>query len=246
VIVVRNGPAGGIETFMLVRPEASRFAAGATVFPGGAVSPADASDICHAVCRGLGDAAAMRSMTERGGEAPADPSLAFAFHTAALRELFEESGVMVGRGVEPAGIDRLRDDARVAGADFWSMARDRGLVAEPERLVYFSHWVTPATSPIRFDTRFFVVEMPAGQVASHCQHETTHGEWMRPHDVLARFEIGAVKLVDVTVAHLRRLSTYPTVSAVMSHGRTKAIESVNPPADRTGPSWREFVESDRW
>src|SRR5437867_3546894 len=83
-------------------------------------------------------------------------------------------------------------------------ARAERLRLLADRLVYFSRWITPATSPRRFDTRFLVAELPLGQTAAHCQIETTEGLWISPGEALSRQADGDFPMMSVTREHLRR------------------------------------------
>ena len=92
-----------------------------------------------------------------------------------------------------------------------------GLELMPEELIYFSHWITPESSPRRFDTRFFMIEDRPGQTASHCGVETVDGVWITPAEaLLRRFDAGEITLVSVTVDHLRVLSHYRSTADLLA------------------------------
>jgi hypothetical protein len=131
---------------------------------------------------------------------------------------------------------RLLDDA-----DHWSAYRDalqtkqttlrqiferEGLNPDYRGLIYFSHWITPDDIPRRFDTRFFVAQMPASQSAVHCHVETTESAWIAPADALRRADRD-LPLVMPTRAHLSRLSTARTLSDLLELARTKSIQTVH-------------------
>jgi hypothetical protein len=104
--------------------------------------------------------------------------------------------------------------------------------------VPFSHWVTPLVAPARFDTWFFVAEMPLGQEALHCTIETSAGEWLRPARVLE----GGYPIVYATEQHLRRLSPFDSVAELLEFARTKAIRRVQPSVDRDESGMRVWLD----
>lgn len=240
--MVRAGPEGLPEVFMVRRSPRSRFAADAYVFPGGAVDQADCSSP-HAPQ--LTPAEAYRRLTERGSDPPATPDLGLGFYIAAIRELYEEAGILLARhaGATDGPLDaaictllaELRSDVQASSRDFSVMLQDLGLELAPEGLIYFSHWITPESSPIRFDTRFFMMEDRPEQAASHCGVETIDGLWTTPSALLRRAEAGDVTLVSVTAEHLRVLAQVPSVSALLEYARTRKIRTVL--GMRTAAGW---------
>jgi len=226
VILVRDGESGGLETFMVQRHARSRVAPSAYVFPGGTVRPDDTSAL-----DGLNAALVARS------DAPVEEGSAGGYFVAAVRELFEEAGVLLAR--ERNGAVLAVDDADTAlqeqlasarlalQADQLSLAdllRERNWQPAFDLLLPFSHWVTPAMIAARFDTRFFVAEMPPRQAALHCTIETSEGIWIAP---LALLE-GDYRVVYATAQHLRRIAAFDSVAALMEFARTKPIHRVTP------------------
>jgi 8-oxo-dGTP pyrophosphatase MutT (NUDIX family) len=238
-VIVMRACDDGLETFMVRRDPQARFAADAFVFPGGTVQ--DDDHVSDEVARrfGLTAVKAHRRLGERGGDAPAEPALSLALHLAAARELFEEAGVLlvnpasVARDTERdtstlAALEQDRADLQAGRASFADRMAERGLAIGLADLVYFSHWITPVPSPRRYDTRFFICELPHGQVATHCGVETVDGAWMTPMRAIERFEAGEISLVSVTLEHLRRLSQFSTPEAALAYARSKPIRTVNP------------------
>src|SRR5437588_1633253 len=169
VIIVRDAPPGApepIEVYMVRRQRSMKFLGGFYAFPGGKVDPGDAASGVRDGCRGL-DAARAAGCFPAHGDLPP-----LAFWVAAVRELLEESGVMLacnGAGVvvdprEPRVAARA-DAARQAlvgdGADFGALLAEAGWRCDLRPLRYLSHFVTPRTSPIRFSARFFLCRLPA-------------------------------------------------------------------------------------
>jgi 8-oxo-dGTP pyrophosphatase MutT (NUDIX family) len=273
VVLLRPAPSG-VETFMLRRHAASGFAADMWVFPGGTLQPGDADPGVQAASPGLAPAAALARLGERGGEAPKDAEEAFGLHICALRELFEEAGVLLGRAVPPSppvldGSDepaRAGAEARGAGAggasgsltaarslrpalqaehdSLAALVAREGIALAPERLIYFAHWVTPTSLPRRYDTRFFVATLPSDQEAVHCGVETTDGTWLAPADALARHARGDLALMQPTAAVLRALARFGTVDAALAWAGTKPVATVRPSWD--GDRWALNVGPDAW
>jgi 8-oxo-dGTP pyrophosphatase MutT (NUDIX family) len=232
VIVVRDGPNGRPELFMVRRDPNSRFAADAFVFPGGAVQEDDRLPGGAPPCSGLTIEDAKRRLTMRGSEPPADDGLGLALHLAAVRELFEEAGILLARDLTRGGsavlapetcerLAALRPSIQERRRTLAETALDLDLELAPEELIYFSHWITPEASPRRFDTRFFMVEDRPGQTASHCGVETIDGAWVTPAETLARFGRGEI--------------TFGSAADLLAFARTKSIRTVR--ARRSPEGW---------
>jgi 8-oxo-dGTP pyrophosphatase MutT (NUDIX family) len=217
-----------IEVCMLRRNLNSDFVGGAYVFPGGSVDPLDHSAGAEALCRGRTDAEASAILDlESGG---------LAFWVAALRECFEEAGVLVaqprsgglsgGGGLldtsdpEVAARFALHRDAVNAGTmGLLDVCRSEDLVLATDTVCYVSHWITPDLAPRRYDTRFFVTSAPPGQVARHDDGETIATVWIRPAAALARSAAGQMELLPPTVANLRNIEPFRTTAEVMAWAR---------------------------
>jgi len=207
---------------MLRRNLASEFVAGAYVFPGGSVDPADRGEAAGELCRGLDDTRASELLgTSSGG---------LAFWVAALRECFEEAGVLLAQPRDSADGAALLDttdptvrarfeahrlEINEGRAGLLDVCRAEGLVLAADTVHYVSHWITPELAPKRFDTRFFVAGAPPGQVAHHDDGETIATIWVRPVDALARFEAGEIELLPPTIDNLEKLAVHRTTDEVM-------------------------------
>jgi len=217
VMLVR--PAGaGLEVFTFRRVPALAFAAGMLVFPGGAVDPRDADP--ELPWAGPGPAAF-------GAALSADESLARAVVAAAVRETFEECGVLLagppglpgppGHAGPPGGglcAEPLVDDpvwerrrhALIAGELTLSgLLRDAGMVLRADLLKPWAHWLTPRGEPRRFDTRFFVAALPPGQQARDVGGEGELAGWISPADALARHGAGELPMLPPTLVALEEL-----------------------------------------
>jgi 8-oxo-dGTP pyrophosphatase MutT (NUDIX family) len=221
---VDEAGAPAVEVCMLRRNLASEFVAGAYVFPGGSVDPVDRGEEAEAVCGGLTDAEASAALgIESGG---------LAFWVAALRECFEEAGVLVARSAADGGLLDLgaaevaarfgahRLDVYEGRTGLLDLCRVEGLVLAADTVHYVSHWITPELAPKRFDTRFFVTTAPPGQTAHHDEGETIATIWVRPADALARFEAGEIELLPPTIANLQELAAHRTAAAVEAWARS--------------------------
>jgi 8-oxo-dGTP pyrophosphatase MutT (NUDIX family) len=232
VILVRDGhdergePA--VEVCMLRRNLNSDFVGGAYVFPGGSVDPLDHGPDAEALCRGRNDADASAELgVESGG---------LAFWVAALRECFEEAGVLVAqpRRGSPSERDALLDTsdpgvaARFAGyrdavnagtMGLLEVCRLEDLVLAADTVHYVSHWITPDLAPRRYDTRFFVTAAPAGQVARHDEGETIATVWIRPSAALALNAEGGMELLPPTIANLASIGSFRTTEEVTDWAR---------------------------
>lgn len=224
VLLLRDGdggesPGSTLEVFMLRRNLDSDFVGGAYVFPGGAVDPHDREMDLEAICQGRSDADASRRLgIESGG---------LAFWVAAIRESFEEAGVLLAYDRD-GGIVHLDDPVSV---ERWAAHRkevdsgDRRLAdvcaAEGLRLAvdgmhYFGHWITPEGAPRRYDTRFFLAAEPPGQTPLHDDHEVIANLWIRPADALARHAAGEFTMMPPTVASLRAVARFATAGEALA------------------------------
>jgi glyoxylase-like metal-dependent hydrolase (beta-lactamase superfamily II)/8-oxo-dGTP pyrophosphatase MutT (NUDIX family) len=243
LILVRDGTPG-MEVFLMQRSLAAKFMAGAFVFPGGAVDPADADPELATHCGGLDDACASRLLNlERGG---------LAYWTAAIRECFEEAGLLLAC---EAGGDfiRLQDPdlsgrfaalrGRLAGGELGlaGLCREHGLTLALDRLAYLSHWITPLDLPRRFDTRFFVAVAPAAQIAAPDFGETIDHLWIRPAEALERYQRQEIKLATATIKTLETLAGFAETEALMRHVRALAAIAPIIPRPARGSAGRQVV-----
>jgi 8-oxo-dGTP pyrophosphatase MutT (NUDIX family) len=246
VILARDG-ADGLEVFMVRRHARSPVAPSAYVFPGGTLHADDfrfEPEPDHA--------ALARALSERA-DTPVDPQHASAFYVAALRELFEEAGVLLVRdsGGQLVTVDasdtalqeRLESTRLTLQANQLSFARvlaEWGWRPAFELLVPFSHWVTPRVLAARFDTRFFVAEMPPGQAALHDTIETSEGVWLSP----ARALEDTYHTVYATAQHLRRLRPFCSVRDLLAFAARKPIRRVSPEVVEGGSGLSVFLPAD--
>ena len=242
LVVVRDA-AVGIEVLLLRRAERGDHNSGAWVFPGGIVDESDAD--AHRCCAGVDDAQASALLgVERGG---------LDHYIAAVRECFEEAGLLYARAPGQTSLVELHGDeaARVAA---WREPMHRGertlaqLCAATgwqlalDRLVYFSHWLTPPLRIKRFDTRFFVAEAPPVQISAHDATEMVEQRWLRPADALAR--AGELKLMTPTAKTLEAIARFDRVAALLAWARAPRTVPLTMPMIGRGSQGQRPVTPD--
>lgn len=244
-VVLLDDAAGSLQVFMVRRHHAVAFMAGAHVFPGGRVDPGD-RDAHPSWCDLPPDNAAAAR--------PSD-----AVYAAAVRELFEESGVLLARDetgcaislddpARRARFDGYRSDIHAGRATLRKMAVRERLRVALDAIVPFSRWITPPTEIRRFDTWFFLARVPARQHATHDAVESTDSCWIAPADALEAARRGDLLLPPPTWVTLRALSAFRSIDDVLGWAGSIAVEGREPtlvhdsgrthmlmPADIPGP-----------
>ena len=224
VTLVRDAPRG-LEVLLLQRSHSLKFMPGAYVFPGGALDAADNSPDLHAMCAGPGDDAASRALgVESGG---------LAYWIAAIREAFEEAGILLAYDAAGGVVDtngaaaeRYRAHRRSLDerhGDFGTIVRSESLRLAADRLTYFGHWITPERVPRRYDTRFFLAVAPERQEAMHDNHETIAHVWVRPQDALEPGARERLLLRFPTIRTLEEISRHATTGELIAALSSKRI-----------------------
>jgi 8-oxo-dGTP pyrophosphatase MutT (NUDIX family) len=219
VALLRDG-ADGPETFLLRRAASMAFAARMHVFPGGGLDPRDLD---------VDPPWAGPSPSSWAEALAVDEARAAGLLCAAVRELFEESGVLLA-GPESSTVvdvtDRSWERDRLALLDrtvaLSELFRRRGLLLRSDLLRPWAHWCTPVFEPRRYDTWFFVAALPEGQQARHVGGESDHTEWVPAGAALAQAEGGEVALMPPTRVTLEEIATFPDVASVLSSPRRVA------------------------
>jgi recombination protein RecT len=196
VLLLRDGP-DGLEVLMTRRSATASFAPGAYVFPGGAMDPQDAQ--AHAL--------AARRATQ------GDLQLTQAI--AAIRESFEELGVLLARHADGSPVAPEDVRAMDRDGDFFAQVRERGLTLAADHVWLLAHWITDRDLPRRFDVPFLVARMPDGQAPVADEAEQFEPVWVRPGDALARHEAGQFFMIFPTIRTLERLQRLATVDEVL-------------------------------
>lgn len=222
MLLLRDG-SDGMEVFMVVRHHQIDFASGALVFPGGSLDPDD-------------HAAALKP------ELFANPNTldaaALAFRIGALRETFEECGILLARPkgsmalISAADAKRVEDKHRAALCEskiaFSEILSTEGLVLALDLLVPFAHWITPVAMSKRFDTLFFMARAPEDQLGAHDGHESVDSVWVTPQQALADTATGRFKLVFATERNLIKLGESRTVDTALDAARKGKMITVTP------------------
>lgn len=196
VIVLREAE-DDFEVFMVRRHDKAGFMAGAYVFPGGKLDEADKHPGLLARIRGREPEDCAAALGEQ------DALRSTALFLAAIRETFEEAGVLLATG-EPA--EEARRRLQDGETTLLGVAEEADLRFHVDALVPQARWVTPTVEKRRYDTRFFLARVPADQRASHDAKETTEGAWLTPRAALAKAEAGEIQLPPPTLCTLEWLA----------------------------------------
>jgi 8-oxo-dGTP pyrophosphatase MutT (NUDIX family) len=210
VLLLRDGLDTGLEVFMVERHHKMGFAAAARVFPGGRV---DDADIEHA------------------------DDTAGAFRIAAIRETFEESGILLARPrgqsdlIPPDHLKQLqpaRPAVNTGDLKFTDLLNRENLTLASDLLVPFAHWITPVTYPKRYDTHFFVARAPKEHIGEHDGHESVDSLWISPNQALSDTDAGQGKLEFPTRRNLEKLSRWKDTATALSAAKNAKIVTVLP------------------
>jgi 8-oxo-dGTP pyrophosphatase MutT (NUDIX family) len=237
ITIVRD-MAQGFEVLMMQRNLSAGFMPGAYVFPGGGIDREDSDPELYALCAGLDDMQASRTLgVARDG---------LAYWVGAIRECFEEAGLLLCYDQEGGliGLDRpdqedrfvaLRSALNAGKLSFVDFCRQEGLRLAADRLTYFSHWITPVGAPRRYDTRFFAAIAPGRQEPLHDAKELIDTVWVRPDDALERDQAGTLSLRTPTKATLRQLGACTDcASLIQTLAAQKEIRAILPVISNDG------------
>ncbi|MFZ2106864.1 MAG: NUDIX hydrolase [Roseiarcus sp.] len=217
VLLVRDGMMG-LEVFMVVRHHKIDFASGALVFPGGSVDAGDYAIAADPTLCGPATGLDERNRASR---------------VAAVRETFEECGVLLARprGSEE-GLD-VRIGAQSRGRAFGEFIIAENLELALDALTPFAHWITPPILPKRFDTHFYIAAAPSDQIAIHDGLESVDSVWINPARALAEADAEKYTLVFATRLNLQMLAQSPNAASAMAAARIRRIVTVEPVAVKT-------------
>ncbi|MGA7073163.1 NUDIX hydrolase [Bradyrhizobium sp.] len=230
ILLLRDGAGGPddkgrgeIEVFMMVRHHEIEFSSGALVFPGGSVDASDREIIAR---------------PELYADSEGSDAAALSFRIAAIRETFEESGILLAR---PRGSKELveakqaasiaaghRADLAERNTTFPDILDATGMVLALDELVPYAHWVTPEGMSKRFDTWFFLAAAPPEQLGAHDGRESTDSLWLSAREAVAGGESGRFKLPFPTTRNLIKLGKQPNVRAALDDARGKPVVTVMP------------------
>ena len=218
ILMLRDGP-DGLEVFMVVRHHQIDFASGALVFPGGKVDPGD-TDV-RDLCDGAAD------LDDRD----------LAMRTGAIREAVEECGILLARengsqdvvsAARLEALDQYRDKLHRGELSLKEFLERESLTLACDTLTRYSHWITPAMMPKRFDTDFFLAVAPADHLAIHDGHESVDSVWIRPEDALTGAEDGTYTVIFPTRLNIEMLGTSTTAAGAIADATARTIVTVLP------------------
>ncbi len=224
ILLLRDGPAG-LQVFMVVRHHQIDFASGATVFPGGKVAEGDRQS----------------AVRKRADGADGLDDSALALRAAAIRESFEECGLLLARSkaesellaaARVAGLEHYREPLNRDEIGIGAMLENEDLVLACDRLTPFSHWITPDFVPKRYDTWFFLAAAPADQAGLHDGREIVDSLWIEPRRALAEADDGTRRVVFATRAQLHRLAESETMADACARARGRPIPEIKPWLER--------------
>jgi 8-oxo-dGTP pyrophosphatase MutT (NUDIX family) len=219
VMLIRDaGDSSGIEVFMLRRTMGAAFGPGFYVFPGGRLDDGDSTDDIADYCDDLDDATASATL--------ALPSGGLSYWIAAVRECFEEAGVLLASTVSgPLSFDDPDTIARFHGyrsllhdgsLSLAQLCADEGLRLATGSIRYVSHWVTPLGEPRRFDTRILLARAPHGQEPLHDDGETIDSIWLDPTDAIVRADRGEMMMMAPTISSLQFVGAHATADDALA------------------------------
>ncbi|PKQ09143.1 MAG: NUDIX hydrolase [Alphaproteobacteria bacterium HGW-Alphaproteobacteria-12] len=220
ILLLRDG-AAGIEVFMVVRHHQIDFASGALVFPGGKVDALDRE-------------AHVRTRVD-GAEGLDDWE--FSMRVAAIREAFEESGVLLARSEQTGALvdaarlkmlEHYRDPLNRGEVGIGDFLAREGLRLCGDALTPFAHWITPSMMPKRFDTHFYLAVAPGDHLAVHDGSESVDSVWIGPGDALREAEAGTRTIIFPTRMNIEKLGHSPNVTHAIETARAAKIVTVEP------------------
>jgi 8-oxo-dGTP pyrophosphatase MutT (NUDIX family) len=214
VVLLRDGSAG-VEAWLLTRVTQMVFAAGMTVFPGGRVDVADAEVAWSG-----------RPASQFAARFGCDERLARSLVAAAVRETFEETGVLLTSPV--ADLSAARADVEAGHLPFAALLREHGLALDADTVRPWGRWITPEGEVRRYDARFFVAALPDGAQAEDVTSESSVAGWLRVADALAELERGERTMLPPTMLTLQSLAGFADVEAVLAAADDRDLGPVRP------------------
>ena len=219
---------------MVRRAKRLNFHGGAYVFPGGKV---DGGDCANQAAELFHDWDSAPVVADLGLE---DLNRVRGFLVAAVRELFEEAGILLARdqagqwvdlnGGSPSGGRLLaaREEVAAGHRCFAALLHQEGLRLHAGDLCHFAHWITPVEERKRFDTRFFLASAPPAQDARHDGSESSEGTWIRPQDAMQRYRAKEISMLPPTISSLETLSAFRTPADAIAAASGQAVVTILP------------------
>ena len=231
-IVLLRDSTDGMELLLMRRSRRAGFVPGAYVFPGGRVDGSDATPEAIDVLDGLTPEEAAARLELRDADPPA-----IAYYLAALREAFEEAGILVGlrsdgsappTAEEDTAVDQLRDDVLEDRITFaTAVSRLQGRI-DGDSIEYVAHWITPEPEPKRFDTRFFAARVREGATPIVDPREMTDALWVTPARALEALDDGSLPMVFPTIKTIEQLAPYSAAEEALDAIRVEPVRTILP------------------
>lgn len=207
-----------LQVYMLQRNAKTVFAGGMWVFPGGAVDHQDDASYYQDIITHRTDAEASDLMGLESG--------ATAYYMAAIRETFEEAGILLALRQDderPLRIDQAeqdkfqayRDALNAGEIELKTILEQEKLLADVGQMHYIARWITPLGSPRRFDARFFIARIPSHQIPQHDDSELVNSAWLTPREILERIDREEMVLMTVTERMIRSLALFESSAEVI-------------------------------
>lgn len=228
VMLVDDRP--DLQIFMMERNANTVFAGGMWVFPGGSVDHTDDPEIFRDISIHRSDSEASELLGLNSG--------GLAYYIAAIREAFEEAGILLALNKDPHNtlnslnsldlrdatiserFAKHRDGINDSSREFIDIIEEENLILDAGQMHYVARWITPLGSPRRFDARFFLARMPKTQIPIHDNSELVHSEWMSPAKILERFAAGEMKLISPTLRMIKCLALFDSAEQVIEAAAT--------------------------
>jgi 8-oxo-dGTP pyrophosphatase MutT (NUDIX family) len=217
-----------LQVFMMERHANTVFAGGMWVFPGGAVDAGDDPAAFQEISIHRSDAEASELMSlDSGG---------LAYYIAAIREAFEEAGILLAldkESLQPLDLSepvverrfqQHRDDINDSNRNFIEIVKDEALILDAGEMHYIARWVTPLGPPRRFDARFFIARMPSNQTPIHDDGELVHSEWMSPREILRQAEAEKMVLMSPTLRMIKNLALFDSAEQVIESAAANQVD----------------------
>ena len=228
-IVLLRDHADGLQVFLMKRHGLSDVLGGAFVFPGGKVDDTDALlDATQYFDKS--NSASLDTLPAALNEPDLSPKQASALYVAALRESFEESGVLFAAQATDEQI-QAATALHQSGIPFNQILQQLALRLQTQNILPWSRWITPKMSSVshkRFDTRFFIAALPANQTASSANHETTESIWLSPREALTSYWNKDISLAPPQIMSLVHLARHDSVASVMQQAKQSPIPLIEP------------------
>ncbi|MCK9230370.1 MAG: hypothetical protein M0Q23_07735 [Syntrophales bacterium] len=240
VILTRDRDDGSCEIFFMRRHHSQAFMSGAFVFPGGRLDGED----CHPALRRHIKGTGRENLSHRLQEPALPESIARGLHLAAIREMFEEAGVLLAADSSGSILDfrdvecnrrftAYRDALHREEITLLDIAGRENIRFLPSLLLPYAHWMTPEVEPKRFDTRFFIARLPAGQHPSHDGNELTASAWMTPAQALSDHGASRIVLMPPTLKTVEELKAFKTTDELLQAVSRHTILPILPQAFET-------------